>query len=177
MPHNSRSWCQSAELRASREHSRPSTIPARPSDTSATRCWNPSRSAELAPEWPWSMSITLIWSSVQPSAMARLRRSYWRCADSALWMTCLRVDWRAYHRAGLPRRGAVTLDAAVSVNTGMLLPAEHGGHGVGCCGRGRSGWVYVPASTTAARTLTSSAEIAAETAAAAAGAVAGGGGG
>src|SRR5215471_13796519 len=28
MPHSSRSWCQSAELRASREHSRPSTIPA-----------------------------------------------------------------------------------------------------------------------------------------------------
>ena len=44
------SCCQSAESRASREHSRPSTIPARPSDTSATRCWNPSRSAAEAPE-------------------------------------------------------------------------------------------------------------------------------
>ena len=31
-------------LRASREHSRPSTIPALPSDTSATSRWNPSRS-------------------------------------------------------------------------------------------------------------------------------------
>src|SRR6185437_14669546 len=38
------SRCQSALLRASREHSRPSTIPALPSDTSATRCWKPSRS-------------------------------------------------------------------------------------------------------------------------------------
>ena len=72
------SRCQSALLRASREHSRPSTIPARPRDTSATRCWNPSRSAEEAPEWPWSMSITWIRSAGQPSATARPRRSYWR---------------------------------------------------------------------------------------------------
>ena len=33
----------------------------------------------------WSMSITLIWSSAQPSAIARPRRSYWRTADSVLW--------------------------------------------------------------------------------------------
>ena len=31
------------------------------------------------------MSITLIWSSAQPSAIARPRRSYWRTADSVLW--------------------------------------------------------------------------------------------
>jgi hypothetical protein len=90
----SSSWCQSALLRASREHSRPSTIPARPSDTSATICWNPSRPAAEAPEWPWSMSITVIWSAAQPSAIALPRRSYWRIADSVLWMTCLRLDCR-----------------------------------------------------------------------------------
>ena len=92
----SRSWCQSALLRASREHSRPSTIPARPSDTSATSCWNPSRSAALAPERPWSMSITVIWLAAQPSAIALPRRSYWRIADSVLCRTCLSVDWRIY---------------------------------------------------------------------------------
>ncbi|HVB43011.1 MAG TPA: hypothetical protein VNF47_09945 [Streptosporangiaceae bacterium] len=94
MAHSSSSWCQSAELRASREHSRPSTIPARPSDTLATICWNPSRSAALAPDWPWSMSITVTWLASQPSAIALPRRSYWRIADSVLWMTCLRLDWR-----------------------------------------------------------------------------------
>ena len=89
-----RSWCQSALLRASREHSRPSTIPARPRDTSATSCWNPSRSAALAPDWPWPVSITVIWSAAQPSAIALPRRSYCRIADSVLWMTCLRLDCR-----------------------------------------------------------------------------------
>jgi hypothetical protein len=39
-------------LRAGREHSRPSTIPALPRDTSATRRWNPARSAALEPDWP-----------------------------------------------------------------------------------------------------------------------------
>ena len=48
--HSSR--CQSALLRARRETSRPSTIPARPMPTSATRRWNPSRSAADAPDWP-----------------------------------------------------------------------------------------------------------------------------
>jgi hypothetical protein len=36
MPHSSRSWCQSAELRASREHSSPRTSPARASASSVT---------------------------------------------------------------------------------------------------------------------------------------------
>src|SRR5712691_2377651 len=117
MAHSSSSWCQSAELRASREHSRPSTIPARPRETSATRCWNPSRSAALAPEWPWSMSMTVIWSAAQPSAVALPRRSYWRMADSVLRMTCLSVDWRTYKRACRDRWAAVTLDVAVSGNT------------------------------------------------------------
>ena len=119
MPHSSSSWCQSAELRASREHSRPSTIPARPSDTSATICWNPSRSAAEAPEWPWSMSITVIWSLAQPRLIALPRRSYWRIADSVLWMTCLRLDWRTYKRAVLERWAAVTFDAAVSGSIGV----------------------------------------------------------
>src|SRR5208283_1736758 len=74
--------------------------------------------AALAPDWPWSMSMTVICSSAQPSAIARERRSYWRCADSVWWMTCLRVDWRTYSSAGLARCAVVTLDAAVSVNTG-----------------------------------------------------------
>src|SRR5260221_9343717 len=81
MAHSSRSWCQSAEFLASREHSRPSTIPARPRETSATSCWNPSLSAAEAPDWPWSMSITVIWSLAQPNAIAFPRRSYWRIAD------------------------------------------------------------------------------------------------
>ena len=47
-----------------------------------------------APDWPWSMSITVTWPASQPSATALPRRSYWRIADSVLWMTCLRLDWR-----------------------------------------------------------------------------------
>ena len=126
MAHSSRSWCQSAELRASREHSRPSTIPARPRDTSATRCWKPSRSAALAPEWPWSMSITVIWSASQPSAIALPRRSYWRIADSVLWMTCLRLDWRTYSRA--------VLDEVGGGHLGRRGVGEHG------CSFRRGGW-------------------------------------
>src|SRR5260370_613022 len=118
MPNSSSRWCQSAELGARREHSRPSTIPARPSDTSATICWKPSRSAADAPDWPWSTSITVIWRASQPSAIALPRRSYWRTADSVLWMTCLRLDWRTYKIAVLDRWAAVTFDAAVSGSIG-----------------------------------------------------------
>ena len=93
-----RSWCQSAELRASREHSRPSTIPARPSDTSATRCWNPSRSAAEAPEWPWSMSMTvMVRRPAQRSSPCPAGRTG-GSADSVLWRTCLRLDWRSRGR-------------------------------------------------------------------------------
>src|ERR1039457_4682325 len=133
MPHSSRSWCQSAELRASREHSRPSTIPARPRETSATSCWNPSRSAAEAPEWPWSMSMTVIWLASQPSAIALPRRSYWRIADSVLLSTCLSVDcW--YSRAALDKWAAVTFDEAVSVNTGAPFRGLRGWSGA--CQRG-----------------------------------------
>src|SRR6266536_610969 len=86
IPHSSSSWCQSAELRASREH---------------------------------SMSSTVIWLASQPSAIALPRRSYWRIADSVLWMTCLRLDWRTYKSAVLDRWAAVTFDAAVSGSIGV----------------------------------------------------------
>src|SRR6266511_1817011 len=46
----SSSRCQSALFLASRDTSRPSTIPARPMLTSATRRWKPSRSVSLAPD-------------------------------------------------------------------------------------------------------------------------------
>jgi hypothetical protein len=42
------------------------------------------------------MSITVIWPASQPRLIALPRRSYWRIADSVLWMTCLRLDWRIY---------------------------------------------------------------------------------
>src|SRR6266567_1702414 len=134
MAHSSGSWCQSALLRASREHSRPSTIPALPRDTSATSCWKPSRSAALAPEWPWSMPVTVIWLASQPSAIALPRRSYWRIADSVLWMTCLRLDWRTYKSAVLDRWAAVTFDAAVSGSIGS--PSQMSGRLGGRAGGG-----------------------------------------
>jgi hypothetical protein len=41
----------------------------------------------------------------------------------------LRVDWRTYRSTGLARCAAVTLDAAVSVNTGIdSSPSEQGSH-------------------------------------------------
>jgi len=79
--------CQSALLRASRETSRPCTIPARPILTSATGRWKPSRSASLAPDWPWSVSMVTIASAGQPSAIAFCRNAYWRVADSVLVST------------------------------------------------------------------------------------------
>ena len=79
-----------------------------------------------APDWPWSMSITVIWSAAQPSAIALPRRSYWRIADSVLFRTCLRVDWRTYSRAVLARWAAVTFEEAVSVSTGAPSPPRDG---------------------------------------------------
>jgi len=70
------------------------------------------------------MSITVIWSAAQPRLIALPRRSYWRIADSVLWMTCLRLDWRTYKRAVLDRWAAVTFDAAVSGSNGGLLQHE-----------------------------------------------------
>src|SRR6266704_3245611 len=129
MPHSSRSWCQSAELRASREHSRPSTIPALPRDTSATSCWNPSRSAADAPEWPWPVPVTVIWSPAQPSATALPRRSYWRIADSVLLSTCLRVDWQTYslnNQCGLEGSDVVAGQGGFTKAAGRLwlMPAS-----------------------------------------------------
>ena len=45
---------------------------------------DPSRSAAEAPEWPWSMPVTMICSLLQPNAIARPRRSYCRSVDSVL---------------------------------------------------------------------------------------------
>ena len=42
------------------------------------------------------MSMTMIWSLLQPNAIARPRRSYCRSVDSVLVRTCLIVDWRTY---------------------------------------------------------------------------------
>jgi hypothetical protein len=88
----SSSRSQSALLRASRDTSRPNTIPARPMPTSATSRWNPSRSAAEAPDWPWSVSMVTMRSASQPSAIAFCRNAYWRTADSVLVSTCRNVD-------------------------------------------------------------------------------------
>ena len=75
------------------------------------------------------------------------RRSYWRIADSVLWMTCLRLDWRTYKRAVLERWATVTFDAAVSGSIGVSFNMS--GYGAGP--------VTDPASATAASALISSA--------------------
>ena len=92
------------------------------------------------------MSITVIWLASQPSAIALPRRSYWRTADSVLWMTCLRLDWRTYKSAVLDRWAAVTFDAAVSGSIGVSFTDEP-----------VTGTGLAAASATAARTLMSSA--------------------
>ncbi len=88
--------CQSALSRASLEHSSPSTMPARPRETSPTSCWNPARSAAEVPDEPWSTSMTWICSGGQPSATARPFRSYCRRVDSVLCITWCIVDCRMY---------------------------------------------------------------------------------
>src|SRR6266511_2274642 len=90
------SRCQSALLRASRETSRPSTMPARPMPTSATSRWKPSRPWAEAPERPRSSSITITCSAGQPNATARSRSAYWRSVEVVFSTTCRRVDWRTY---------------------------------------------------------------------------------
>jgi hypothetical protein len=94
IPASSKSRYQSALLRASREHSRDSTIPTWPMPTWAASCANPDRPAAEAPETPRSSSITVTAVRGQPSSRARETRSYWRAVDSRLRSTCTRVDWR-----------------------------------------------------------------------------------
>src|SRR6478609_8997256 len=122
----SNSRCQSALFRASRDTSRPRTIPALPMPTSATRRWNPSRSTVDAAECPWSVSMVMIWLSGQPNAIARCRSAYCRVADSVLVSTCRRVDCRTYRYAIRVRCEFVTFDAvcAVSTLTGSHPPAN-----------------------------------------------------
>jgi len=69
----SSSRCQSVELRASRDTSKPSTIPARPIPTSATSSGNLAVDAE-APDRPRSLSMTMTWSLGPANATARWRR-------------------------------------------------------------------------------------------------------
>ena len=86
----SSSRCQSVELRARRETSRPSTIPAWPMPTSATRRLEALAIAADAPDWPRSLSMTMTRSSGQPSATARWRSAYWRLVLSVFSNT-----WRS----------------------------------------------------------------------------------
>jgi hypothetical protein len=94
--HRSSSWYQSVLLRASRDASIPSTMPTLPSPTSATSSRNPVRALAEAPERPRSSSITRTWPSVQPSAAARSRNSYWRARLSVFCTICVAVDCRTY---------------------------------------------------------------------------------
>src|ERR1019366_737116 len=149
------SRCQSALLRASLEHSRPGTIPARPSETSATRCWNPSRSAAGAPECPWSTSITWIRSALQPSATARPRRSYWRAGDSGVLGTWRRGGWGGGGGGvvlgggwlgfcgGLGGGGLADAEVGVAAKPGrghLAGGVGAGGHGSSAFWSGVSGW-------------------------------------
>src|SRR5215469_14153183 len=64
-PHRSNKRYQSALLRAKRETSRPSTIPARPIATSVVRCAKPERSTHPEPDRPRSSSMTITCSLAQ----------------------------------------------------------------------------------------------------------------
>jgi hypothetical protein len=88
------SRCQSAELRANRETSRPMTMPAFVSATSLTNRWKPSRAMALDPDLPRSQSMIWTRSAGQPDAMARSRSAYCRCVLSPFSATWRSVDWR-----------------------------------------------------------------------------------
>jgi hypothetical protein len=55
---------------------------------------NPARAASPDPLTPRSASMTRTAAGGQPSAPARLTRSYWRKVDSRLRSTWIKVDWR-----------------------------------------------------------------------------------
>jgi hypothetical protein len=71
-------------------------MPALPMPTSAASRWNASRSVAVAPDWPWSQSMTTTCPPSHPKAIARWRRAYWRAPDSVLVSTWRRVDCRMY---------------------------------------------------------------------------------
>ena len=87
-------WCQSLDFLASRDTSRPITIPAFPIPASLTSRRKPARSTDRAPDCPRSESITSMLSAGQPRAMARSRSAYWRSVLSVFSTTCRRVDCR-----------------------------------------------------------------------------------
>src|SRR5262252_7364381 len=66
---------QSALLRATRETSRPNTMPTWPSATSAVIRANPERSANPEPDKPRSSSMTITCSLAQPSSWCFLTQS------------------------------------------------------------------------------------------------------
>jgi hypothetical protein len=75
-------------------------IPALPTPTSATSRWKPSRSTAEAPDRPRSLSIVMMRSSVQPSAMARSRRAYCRFVLSLF--------------SNLPERGLANVEISIA---------------------------------------------------------------
>jgi len=92
IPHSSSSRHHSAEDRASRETSSASTTPTCPSAICSVSSVNPARAASPDPLTPRSASMTRTALRGQPSAPARLTRSYWRKVDSRLRSTWIRVD-------------------------------------------------------------------------------------
>jgi hypothetical protein len=77
--HSSSSWCQSRPVRASRDISMPSTMPARPMVTSVTSLAKPFRESAVAADTPRSSSITTTCDRAQPRAAAR------RARTAAVW--------------------------------------------------------------------------------------------
>jgi len=90
----SSTWYQSVLLRARRDTSRPTMMPALPRPTAATRSVKPSRPAVLAADRARSSSMTLIWSSPQPSSIAYRRSSYCKASDPVFSWVWVKVDWR-----------------------------------------------------------------------------------
>lgn len=122
---SSSSRCQSALLRARRETSSPSTMPACPIATSVTKCWKPSRPAACAPDRPRSLSITCTRSIGQPRATARSRSAYWRLVLSVFSNTWRSDDWRTYRNASR-RRWSAPIFIARSVGIFLLrLRQQH----------------------------------------------------
>jgi hypothetical protein len=69
-------------------------MPACPRATCSISVANPARAALPDPVIPRSASITVTAARGQPSAAARLARSYCRMVDSRLRSTWISVDWR-----------------------------------------------------------------------------------
>ena len=64
---------------------------------------NPTRPAALAPDLPWSSSITSTREAGQPNPTARSTSPYCSRVDSPWSSTCWRVDWRTYTTASRSR--------------------------------------------------------------------------